>query len=121
MSTEQNRITISGDKIDALTFHQTGRQVVWKFPLELVAGPQKITAPRDSRLVHFAMQRDVPTVWMLVDENQQDTAEHWFQIKGTGDPAGRHHEAVYVGTTQHGLFVWHLFLLLGAGPFGHQS
>lgn len=92
------------------TLRQPGRQVVWKFPLDLTAEPQTVTTPVGARVVHFAMQGDVPTVWMLVEEGQPDT-DRWFQIKGTGDPTGRYDEAIHQGTAQHGAFVWHLFQL----------
>lgn len=100
--------------LEIATIWQPGPKVVWKYPLQLTAEPQKIATPELSQPIHFAMQGDTPTVWLLTPNDAPLTLTRWFQIKGTGDPIGdTYADAQYVGTTQHGLFVWHLFQLLG--------
>lgn len=89
----------------------SGRQVVWKYPLALTADVQTVTTPVGAKVIHFAMQGDVPTAWMLVEEGRSSTLRR-FQLKGTGDPSGPYDEAQYKGTAQHGPAVLHLFQIL---------
>ena len=80
---------------------------IYKYPLRLVAHPQLITLPRDATVVHFAMQGDTPTFWAVVDPYSPDREARNFVIRGTGHDLDD--ELRYIGTTQHGPLVWHLF------------
>ena len=80
---------------------------IYKYPLELVAHPQLVHIPGDATIVHFAMQGDIPTIWAIVDPHSSAREARNFVIRGTGH--NLHEELQYIGTTQHGLLVWHLF------------
>lgn len=92
-------------------------QVVWKYPLALTADVQLVEVPVTAKLVRFAMQGDVPTMWLLVeqgcdcDQHKGTTVRGYF-IRGTGDPAAAEPDALYRGTADHRGYVWHLFELL---------
>lgn len=80
---------------------------VYKYPLGLVAHPQLVTLPQDAVIVHFAMQGDIPTFWAIVDPYSSLMQAKNFVIRGTGHDLDK--ELQYIGTTQHGPLVWHLF------------
>lgn len=84
-------------------------RTIFKYPLRLSGGEQLVrTMPADAFPLHFAMQGDTPTVWCLVDpENAQ--IDRYFTVVGTGHPIPN--GSSYLGTCQHGQFVWHLFEL----------
>jgi hypothetical protein len=75
-----------------------------------------LSMPVGAELLCFANQRDVPTLWALVDPGAA-MVERRFLLVGTGHPVGgeilRH-----VGTAQFrgGALVFHLFeILVGKG------
>lgn len=80
---------------------------VYKYSLELVAYPQLIPMLEDATVIHFAMQGETPTIWVLVDPHSPIKEARNFVIMGTGYDLDK--ELHYIGTTQHGDFVWHLF------------
>lgn len=95
--------------------------VVWKFELELRSGVQRVGLPRNSKVLSFDVQHDIPCIWALVDpepEGVSGVEERQFVLTGTGHtievPAGR--KLLHVGTALHvgGTFVWHVFELIDA-------
>ena len=63
--------------------------------------------PGDAVVVHFAMQGEVPTIWVIVDPYSPIGRARNFVIRGTGHDLDE--KLHYIGTTQHGALVWHLF------------
>lgn len=81
---------------------------VWKVAL----GPsdwQGVALPQGARILHFGCQRDVPTIWALVDPATAIEVRQ-LRLVGTGHPFDVEGLA-YVGTTLQldGDLVWHLF------------
>ncbi len=82
------------------------KQVIWKFPLELVA-EQDVEMPEDGRVLTIQTQGETLTLWALVDQTNK-LAKRRIRLHGTGHPfAG--HQGVYLATVQNGPFVWHFF------------
>lgn len=81
-------------------------ETIWKFPLMMEDYPV-VTMPRGAEVLCVQLQHGMPTLWARVDP-QKAKEDRALLIVGTGNPmpdgAGR-----YVGTFQHGPFVWHVF------------
>lgn len=85
---------------------------VYKYEIE----PRKytnLTMPKGARLLHFAAQRDVPTLWVLVNP-EAETESRRFLIAGTGHDIKETDHPNYVGSCLMAgdSLVWHLFELL---------
>lgn len=85
-------------------------RAVYKFPLRnaFEAGRGALTMPAGSKVVHFGMQGDVPTLWAWVDTTAIPV-RRLFALVGTGHPLPDYIGLEHVGTAMHGEFVWHLF------------
>ena len=71
------------------------------------ANQGKIMMPKGAVIISAQYQNGIPTIWAVVDINQELT-ERRFDIYGTGmhvDMRGRCHLA----TVQDGIYVWHIF------------
>lgn len=83
-------------------------QTIFKYPLAL-APTQSIYLPEGAKILHFARQGGIPTLWAEVDPDAP-VEPRYFRLVGTGHelPSG---ESVYIGTVQlnDGAFVWHLY------------
>lgn len=88
--------------------------VVWKHILPL-ADRVELALPLGARILHFGHQHGELTLWEVHDvENDDIKVWHTFRIVGTGrlfDMAPLH----FIGTTQIGTFVWHLFEVVQNG------
>jgi hypothetical protein len=83
---------------------------IWKFPLRLSGGEQLVrTMPADAVPVRFAMQGETPTLWCIVEPENSMIDRH-FVVLGTGHPIPN--GSRYLGSCDHGDFVWHAFELL---------
>ena len=95
-------------------------KTIHKYPLtddELISGSLKTIAEftiamhHDAIILHFAMQRDTPTIWALVDTTKT-MEDHHFVVVGTGkEIMFDTDEYVFIGTTMtfsHSVVV-HLF------------
>jgi len=81
---------------------------VYKYPLTDAMSPTDVLSvniasftvmmPHDAIILHFAMQRDTPTIWALVDsENAKEPRS--FKVVGTGKEIKFNtDEYVYLGT-----------------------
>lgn len=68
-----------------------------------------VEIPEGGQVLSFQYQNDKPTIWVLVDPTNKPVKRK-FSINGTGwelPDDGMD----YIGTTQDGGFVWHLFEL----------
>ena len=81
---------------------------IWKYMLH-IADHQTVNMPEGGKIIHFALQDDIPTIWVEVDP-EAERVERKFRLFGTG------HEfndtgLIYIGSvTGHlGKFVWHLY------------
>lgn len=80
---------------------------VWKTPLSLVSGPQVMQLPIDAKALHVGSQDKNVCVWWLVDRLAVLGIRRLLLV-GTGHPLTRD-DLTYIGTTQQGAFVWHVF------------
>lgn len=79
---------------------------IWKYELQ-VTEAQVVRMPAGARILTVQVQRNVPCLWALVDE-QAKREPRVFRVFGTGAPFDAA-DAAYVGTFQDGALVWHLF------------
>lgn len=87
------------------------KQVVWKFHLQLTSDTQTIEAPIPAKVVHFDVQANRLTVWVLVEEGATTSSDS-YGVFATGELAPPVDEASYIGTVQWEGYVWHLFKLM---------
>ena len=83
-------------------------RAVWKYPLPLAPHTQTLRFPGASvAWVHVDMQDDTPTLWAEVDPDSEKARTATLTWFGTGHEIPGN--ALYVGTVQDGIFVWHLY------------
>lgn len=80
--------------------------VVWKFPFE-IKDTFSLKMPAGSRILHVALQGDVPCMWALCKASNPEITRQ-FRIHGTGH-SNIELDEIYVGTIMDGAFVWHIF------------
>jgi len=85
-------------------------RTIWKYPISL-AGYQGASFPVGTVFLHFGLQDDVPTLWVLLDPDEKRQEYRRFRLVGTGNPIDEDGELVHIGTVvgHEGQFVWHLF------------
>jgi hypothetical protein len=79
---------------------------IFKYPLE-VTYKQTILMPEGAKILSFQAQDNRPCLWAMVDPNAFPR-ERIFFIYGTGHDVYETN-LTFIGTTQLGMFVWHLF------------
>lgn len=84
-------------------------KTIWKYKLNTVDA-QKINLPINARILTVQMQHGTPSLWVIVDPDENIMKEHTFRTYGTG----HHRECIsgfYVGTYQDlgGQLVFHVF------------
>ena len=81
---------------------------VYKYPFTHEATPT-IELPLGYKILHFAYQHDSPTVWALVNPDN-DVENVNFRLFGTGYDIDYSPSALeFIGTAMTGAFVFHLF------------
>lgn len=80
-------------------------RAIWKYPLQLVVGPQTVEVPGGSRLVHVALQHERPTLWFDVDVNDPIREPRTYLLVGTGST---YQAGEYCGTVHPDPFVFHV-------------
>ena len=88
-------------------------QTIWKFRLDMM-DEQTINVPIGSTFLSVQVQRDVPCVWALVDDNAPSVPTT-VRIYGTGHPIKFDVTGLeYIGTFQlsGGALVFHLFTVI---------
>ena len=82
---------------------------VYKYQLPLQE-ELKIPMPMGAKVLHFANQNEIPTIWVEVDTDEQDRAKTFF-IVGTGHDIPTGKTVVYIGSALFagGNLVWHLY------------
>lgn len=96
---------------------------IWKYPLQITDGPQGVTMPDESCVIHCAGQHGALTLWAIVKPGAPGVLRY-FRVYGTGHPGVptghvtynedcyRENPVLgsdYVGTVQMGSLVWHVF------------
>ena len=82
---------------------------IWKFPLTVVDDQIIIEMPKGAQVLSIQMQRDIPTIWALVNP-QAPKEQRKFRLAGTGHLIKEAGEFLYHGTFQMtGNLVFHLF------------
>lgn len=82
--------------------------IIYKYPL-IANGRSFITLelPWDAVPLSFQMQNDIPTLWVEMKQTTANLVKRTFLCVGTGISfEGKWN---YIGTTQDGGFVWHLY------------
>lgn len=80
---------------------------IFKYPVELFEC--EIEIPNNVRILSFQLQNDVPTIWALVNENEEKIKRH-FRFFGTGEYLPEDIlKNVYIGTVIIKGYVWHLW------------
>lgn len=84
------------------------RRVIYKHHLALTDGPQVVEVKGPgAEVLDFQIQHDMLTIWTLENYRSNDApTEERFMILGTGSEV--EDGWTYIGTVQHGVFVWHL-------------
>jgi len=85
-------------------------KVVWKFPLK-VEPKQNLILPLGAQVLCLQNQRDIPTIWALVNPKEERREKRLIQMVGTGHDELSPSGGDYIGTFQynHGSLVWHFF------------
>lgn len=81
-------------------------RTVFKYPLE-IASRQTVAIPSGAVFLSLRMQREVPTIWMLVDP-EGPTQDVVVKMYGTGEAL--ENVGPYVGTVESDYFTWHFFI-----------
>ena len=95
----------------SVTEHQIhkGEYRIYKYALR-ITDEQALMLPRGAVPLATDMQRDVLCLWVMVDTEQPAVMRRVF-VAGTGNPLPDEIVATrYVGSTQDGPFVWHVFV-----------
>jgi len=75
-----------------------------------------IDLPIEHQILDVQVQDAKPTMWVLLNPDDKPTSTN-FCLIGTGNPIDRNmDDYIYIGTFQHGPFVWHLFKLIRERP-----
>ena len=83
-------------------------RTIWKCQIPITDESHTITLPGACvRPVHVAMQGETPTLWVEFDPDGDLTWDIDYQWFGTGHDIPSN--AMYVGTVQDGMFVFHLY------------
>lgn len=86
-------------------------KAIWKFPISITSGPQKVAMPSGSTIVHVREQHGRPTLWATVFTDSP-TVTREFHVYATGEaieiPVHR-----YIGTIVVGWTDWHVFEATG--------
>ena len=74
---------------------------------------QEVVLPKGAKVLCFANQFEVPTIWAEVDPSEQ-TVSRAFRIIGAGHELLPVQGLSYIGTAtfRGGTYVWHLYELL---------
>ena len=90
-----------------MTSKVTTLSTIWKFPLPWQDDQIIVNIPHGAKPLCVQLQGGVPTLWRLVDQNE-DPDEWHFLVVGTGHTFNLE-DWHYIGTWQQDGFVWHLF------------
>ncbi len=87
--------------------------VVWKYPLEIL-DEQAILVPAGTKFLSLLEQNNIPTLYFLVNDGEEDMEIISVSIRGTGHPVEREMSKVsqYIGSvsTCGGQLIWHIWI-----------
>ena len=87
-------------------------KVVYKYTLK-INEPTKVEITKNSEILCFKIQNEVPCVWILIDLEEPKKWLEWFLVKGTGHEIDESLNLKYIGTDlSEGSYVWHCFQVL---------
>ncbi len=87
---------------------------IFKYQLKLT-DEQELKLPKSASILSVINQNGVPTVYVLIDDEEKETFTWNFYIVGTGNPADHidYHSSFkilhFLNTIQIDPFVWHIF------------
>jgi len=83
--------------------------IIWKYTLNML-DQQRISMPKNSKILTVQTQNDIPQIWVLVDQTEELTEVRTIGIHGTGNPIPDN-PGIYIGTFQihYGQLVFHVF------------
>jgi len=82
-------------------------KTIYKYRVPM-PGPADIRMPQGAIVLSFQTQNGAPFIWALVDEDEPVAVKE-LRMYGTGHPVEDVGSLKFIGTTQQGPFVWHLF------------
>ena len=81
---------------------------VLKYKIPEMVARFTIDMPQNSKILSFQLQDGLPVIWVLGDDSPG--YQKHFTLVGTGIETGNSlSQSRFIGTIQHGFFVWHLF------------
>jgi hypothetical protein len=85
---------------------------IYKYAINLDPGtPQKFDMPKGAKILSVQDQRDILTLWALVDDETIEREIKRVVVFGTGQSFSDFPRR-YISTIQVGSFVWHVFEVL---------
>lgn len=72
---------------------------IWKYPLRLHHG-EKIMMPKGARILHMALQQNVPCLWVMVDPDESYKEGRLIYQYPTGSEIAQPDTSIYLGTYQ---------------------
>lgn len=87
------------------------RRAVWKYALAITEA-QTLSLPAGAQVLSVQAQRNVPTLWALVDPTEISREVWGVVIVGTGHEVQLPNSAAFYATVQthDGALVWHVFI-----------
>ncbi len=83
-------------------------KVIFKYTVSVQDSEIELTLPKGSRVVHVGNQEpEHVTLWVEQRPDRDETETRKFRVYGTGHGISESHK--YLGTTQDGPFIWHLY------------
>lgn len=85
-------------------------RTIYKYPLEL-KDHQWVTMPAGAQILCVQTQKNIVTLWAVVDTSNVQIETTLIHIVGTGNPITDNENWQYIGTVQQldNIFVWHVF------------
>ena len=87
---------------------------IYKYPLDATSFEQTVQLPWDAEILDVQMQNGNLFLWAVVDLAKDNLVRH-FRVFGTGWelPYRFSQRYKHLKTVQDGLFVWHVFEVIG--------
>ena len=83
--------------------------VIYKYPIRIGFGKQKIKMPLGAEIIKLALQNDIPTIWAIVYPEEKELEDVTFITRGTGHPIENSGSLFYIDTYFLDTLVYHVF------------
>lgn len=99
------------DRDDPRNWWRRVSSAVWKYQFPLTHERQVFNMPHGAIILDAQMRGTEVAIWALVHPGRP-MESRFFQVFGTGDSTVPD-SAIWIGTTQQGVWVWHVFEVPG--------